>query len=58
VQRVFEWLAGNDFMITRIVDPANTNNVISDDLTLAEKTAVQLWAGLAAQATQWTAVVM
>ena len=36
VQRVFEYLR-DSFVGARIVDPANTNNVVSDDLTTTEK---------------------
>lgn len=41
----------------RIVDPANTNNVISDDLSASEKRAVSL-AASNALAGQWTGVVV
>lgn len=34
--RVLQYLS-SDFLNTRIVDPANTNNVVSDELNLAEK---------------------
>jgi len=36
LQRVFEYLASN-FENSRIIDPANSNNIISDDLTAKEK---------------------
>jgi hypothetical protein len=35
VQRVFDYLR-DSFPTARVVDPANTNNVVSDDLTLEE----------------------
>lgn len=39
------------------IDPANTNNRISDDLTAAEKTSLANAAALARQATNWNQVV-
>jgi len=39
------------------IDPANTNNRISDDLTAAEKTSLANAAALARQATNWDQVV-
>jgi hypothetical protein len=48
---------GADLTTTRIEDPANTNNVISDDLTLQEKTQI---AGLAAQSAKeqhWESII-
>lgn len=41
----------------RFVDPANTNNIISDDLTVAEKRAVSAAAGRAIAAPTWDEVV-
>jgi len=41
----------------RFVDPANTNNIISDDLTIAEKQAVSAAAGRALAAPTWAEVV-
>jgi len=40
VSTVFEYLI-DYFISTRIVDPSNTNNIISDDLTLSEKKKIQ-----------------
>lgn len=40
VRTVLEYLGGS-FINSRVVDPANTNNIISDDLTVAEKTAIK-----------------
>jgi hypothetical protein len=40
VRRVLEYL-GDSFVNARVIDPANTNNIISDDLTVAEKNAVK-----------------
>jgi len=36
---VLEWLSSN-IKTVRIVDPANSNNIISDDLTNVEKKAI------------------
>jgi predicted nucleotidyltransferase len=44
------------FTSARVVDPANTNNIISDDLTIAEKTAVKN-AAERALAGSWTELV-
>lgn len=41
----------------RIVDPANTNNVISDDLTAAEKAAIVAAARTALGAKDWSEIV-
>jgi len=41
----------------RIVDPSNTNNVISDDLTLAEKQVVASQAVQTLRATNWSQVI-
>jgi len=41
VVRVLEYLR-DSFVNARIVDPANTNNIISEDLTVAEKNAIRL----------------
>lgn len=56
VSKVFEFLR-DDFMTARLVDPANTNNVVSDDLTLAEKARIKA-AGAGARAkTYWRDIV-
>ncbi len=39
VRTVLQYLA-NGFMQARVIDPANTNNVISDDLDLTERRAI------------------
>ncbi len=39
LQRVFEYLS-TDFKNARILDPANSNNVVSDDLTQKEKQSI------------------
>lgn len=42
---------------SRIVDPANTNNVISDDLDSSEKSRIARLAGVAAAAKTWGEIV-
>lgn len=39
VRRVLEYLR-DSFVDARVIDPANTNNVISDDVTVAERTII------------------
>jgi len=46
-----------DFLTTRYLDPANTNNVISDDLTFSEKKLVQRAAELARTEEHWSEIV-
>jgi hypothetical protein len=46
------------FENARVVDPANTNNIISDDLTAAEKTRIATAAGQALAATDWGQIVV
>ena len=57
VSLVFDFLR-DSFVGARIVDPANTNNIISDDLTVAEKQRVST-AGRQARATYyWRDIVI
>lgn len=56
VWKVLEYLAG-DFESARFVDPSNTNNVVSDDLTVSEKTAVKRAAQSARNASNWGDIV-
>lgn len=53
---VLEYLA-TDFSQARIVDPANSNNVVSDELTAVEKNSIARLARVAASAQYWEAVV-
>ena len=56
VSRVFDFLRDN-FVGARIVDPANANNIISDDLTQAGKQRIST-AGVRARETQyWREIV-
>jgi hypothetical protein len=56
VIQVFRYLRDN-LQSARFVDPANTNNIISDDLTAAEKAAVSTAADRAIQVPTWQEVV-
>ena len=56
VSTVFDFLR-DSFVDARIVDPANTNNIISDDLSQAGKQRISA-AGARARATElWNDVV-
>lgn len=57
VWKVFEYLR-DTFPNARVVDPANTNNIISDDLTAAEKAKVKSTAAQALKATDWNQIVL
>ncbi len=54
--KVFEYLR-DSFSNTRVVDPANTNNIISDDLTAAEKSKVRAAAVQIIAAKTWGEIV-
>jgi predicted nucleotidyltransferase len=56
VWTVLEFLAGK-FVFSRLVDPANSNNIISDDMTGAEKTAVMQHAKKSLQAANWNQIL-
>ena len=56
VWRVFEYLR-DSFSAARVIDPANTNNVISDDLTANEKAAIKRAAETALAAKTWEEIV-
>ncbi len=57
VWKVFEYLR-DSFASARVVDPANTNNVISDDLTASEKAKVKAAAVQALGAANWDQIVV
>jgi hypothetical protein len=48
---------GSSLTSTRIVDPANTNNVLSDDLTQAEKQRVAAQAAQSAREQTWERII-
>jgi hypothetical protein len=56
VQTVFEYLQ-DSFPNARVMDPANTNNVISDDLTQGEKHKISAAAKAAREAPYWENIV-
>lgn len=47
----------DSFVNARIIDPANTNNIISDDLTKAEKAVIARKAGIASSAANWGSII-
>jgi Nucleotidyltransferase domain len=57
VWSAFEYLRDR-FPNGRIVDPANTNNIISDDLSTADKAKIAAAAGRALQAKDWNEIVV
>jgi hypothetical protein len=57
VWAVFTYLR-DTFPSARVTDPANTNNVISDDLTIAERAAVKSAAARALAAKNWNEIVV
>lgn len=56
VWKVFEYLKSR-IQMARIVDPANTNNVISDELSLADKTKIRTAADATLRASDWNEIV-
>ncbi len=57
VWRAFEYLR-DKFSNARVVDPANTNNIISDDLSAAERGKVKAAAEQALKAANWNQIVV
>ena len=57
VWRALEYLRDR-FPNARVVDPANTNNVISDDLTVSDKAKIASAAAQALKATDWNQIVV
>jgi hypothetical protein len=57
VWKVFAYL-NESFANARFVDPANTNNVISDDLSAAAKTLIKNAAARALAESDWNQIVM
>jgi hypothetical protein len=56
VWAVFKYLR-DSFPNARVVDPANTNNIISEDLTAAEKAKIKAAATVAINAKTWGEIV-
>lgn len=57
VWKVFEYLR-DKFAAANVVDPANTNNIISGDLSAAEKAKIVAAAKTALQASDWKQIVV
>jgi hypothetical protein len=57
VLKAFEYLR-DTFPNARIVDPANTNNIISDDLSAAERAKIKAAANQALNAQNWNQIVV
>lgn len=57
VWKAFAYLR-DTFPGARIVDPANTNNIISDDLSLAEKNRIRDAAALSLKASDWNQIIV
>ena len=55
--RVLQFLASTEFPNSRYLDPSNTNNVVSDDLSYIEKVRVQNQASASASKSQWGQIV-
>lgn len=54
--QVLTWL-GQKITSAKFIDPANTNNIISDDLTAAEKVSIEYQAKAWQRASNWNQVV-
>ena len=57
VWKALEYLRDR-FPNARVVDPANTNNIISDDLSAADKRKIATAAGEALKAANWGQIVV
>lgn len=57
VWTVFEYLR-DTFSNARLVDPANTNNIVSDDLTAPERATIRVAAMQALKATNWSQIII
>jgi hypothetical protein len=55
--QVLGYLSSDDFITKRYIDPANTNNVISDDLSLSERRLIQNAARLSRTKREWEQIV-
>jgi hypothetical protein len=56
VWAAFEYLQDR-FQNARVVDPTNTNNIVSDDLSAADKAKISATAAQARKATDWNQIV-
>jgi len=57
MRAIFTYLRDN-ILTARFVDPANTNNIISDDLTIAEKQAIKSAAAASLGAPYWRDIIV
>ena len=57
VWRVFQYLR-DTFPNASVIDPANTNNIISDDLSMADRLKIKAAAERALQAKDWNEIVV
>jgi hypothetical protein len=57
VWTVFQYLR-DSFTAARVVDPANTSNIISDDLTVVERAKISAAAKQALNATDWNQIII
>jgi len=56
LMKVFRYISDN-IKTVRFIDPSNTNNIISDDITITEKTNLKKAADIAINAQLWSQVV-
>ena len=56
VWKIFAYLR-DSYASARVVDPANTNNIISDDLSAADKVKIVNAAAAALKASDWNQIV-
>jgi len=56
MMNVLNFLA-SDFETHRIVDPVNTNNVVSDELSKSEKQQISLAASMSLKAAYWSQIL-
>jgi hypothetical protein len=57
VWKIFQYLR-DTFPIARVVDPANTNNIISDDLSAAERSKIKAAVEQTLKASNWSEIVI
>lgn len=56
VWKCFKYFRDN-FTLSRVIDPANTNNCVSDELTVVEKAKIKAAAALTLGAKDWSQIV-
>ena len=56
LERIFEYLSF-EFENARIVDPANSNNIVSDELSSSEKEKIKKTAHSSLNTNNWSAVI-